>query len=108
MRLGICGKQDADIVQRIMQHDSTMLLTPEHIAAWHIGQEPVAQRISAAARTLQVPLSACIYLSGNPTEYVEARATCPEVLTVALPDQAELYSDFLDHLWVLPHVSRGQ
>lgn len=108
IRLGICGKQDAGIVQTIMQHDSTMLLTPEHIAAWHIGQEPVAQRISAVASTLQVPLSACIYLSGNPAEYAEARAICPEVLTVALPDQPELYSDFLDHLWVLPQVSRGQ
>lgn len=107
MRLAICSQHaDADLLAVL--NNQSLILRQEHLAAWQSGPEPLASRINALAARLQLPLSACVYISGNAEVCAEARATCPELLTLQLPAEPERIADFLEHTWVLPVAKGGR
>jgi FkbH-like protein len=59
--------------------------------------------LKALSRELGLALDSFIFIDDDPVECAEARANCPEVLTLQLPQGSDALPGFLEHVWAFDH-----
>lgn len=104
MLLCLCSKNNEQDVVDVFECRPEMPLTRKHIISWRINWKPKSENIRSLADELQLGLDSFICLDDNPIECAEIQASCPEVLTLWLPQETENLSRFLNHIWAFDHV----
>jgi FkbH-like protein len=104
MLLCLCSKNNAEDVQAVFAQRTEFPLQMKHIAASRLNWLPKSANLRALAQELNLGLDSFIFIDDNPLECAEVRASCPEVLTLQLPDDPEQIAHFLHHCWVFDHL----
>ncbi|MGW2780308.1 SDR family NAD(P)-dependent oxidoreductase [Streptomyces populi] len=97
--LALVSNNDEDTVRTVLARPDS-LLKAEHFSVLSAGWGPKPDRLTEAARTLNLGLDSFLFLDDNTVEIGKMRSVLPEVLSVTCPPTAEL-DDFLDRLWPL-------
>ncbi|MEV6191898.1 SDR family NAD(P)-dependent oxidoreductase [Streptomyces sp. NPDC051920] len=97
--LALVSNNDEDTVRTVLDRPDSALKA-EHFSVLSAGWGPKPDRLTDAARTLNLGLDSFLFLDDNPVEVEGVRSTLPEVLSVTCPPAAEL-EDFLGRLWPL-------
>ncbi|TWU34948.1 type I polyketide synthase [Novipirellula artificiosorum] len=98
--LALCSKNREQDVWDVFDHNQSMLLRQEQIAAAEINWNPKSKNLRSIAQKLGLGLESLILLDDNPIEIAEVRSNCPSVLALQLPSPSEIPA-FLDHVWAL-------
>lgn len=97
--LALVSNNDEDTVRAVLDRPDSALRA-EHFSVLSAGWGPKPDRLTDAARTLNLGLDSFLFLDDNPVEVEGVRSTLPEVLSLTCPPAAEL-EDFLGRLWPL-------
>lgn len=104
MLLALCSKNnEADVFETMAAHPE-MPLKPEHLTAWRINWEPKSAGLDALAAELDLGLDSFVFADDDRRECAEVQASCPGVLTLALPEDAGERKDFLRQVWAFDRV----
>ncbi|MBZ5721324.1 MAG: amino acid adenylation domain-containing protein, partial [Acidobacteriia bacterium] len=103
MVLCLCSKNAEEDVAAVFEQNPGMVLSLDHIVASRINWQPKSQNLKELARELGLGLDSFIFIDDNPLECAEVQASCPEVLTLQLPHDAEQIPHFLQHVWAFDH-----
>jgi FkbH-like protein len=104
MLLCLASKNNPEDVEETFRVHPEMPLRPEHFIASRVNWESKAKNLRELADELDLSLDSFILIDDNPKECSEVQASCPEVLTLALPPRAEEIPDFLRHVWAFDHL----
>jgi len=99
MLLCLCSKNNEQDVLDVFGQRSDMHLKREHLVAWRINWKSKSENIRSLAKELNLGLDSFIFVDDNPVECADVRITCPDVLTLQLPENAGLFPSFLNHVW---------
>jgi len=102
--LALCSKNEAADVWAVFDQHADMRLRREHIAAWQIGWARKSDSLRALADELNVGLDSFLFLDDSAAECAEVMATCPEVLTLHVPEHAEHLLAFVQHVWAFDRL----
>ena len=103
MLLCLCSKNVEEDVDAVFSQNTAMVLRPEHIGARRVNWNPKPQSLRELSTTLQLGMDSFIFVDDNPLECAEVEASCPEVLTLQLPQDAEAIPQFLNNVWAFDH-----
>ena len=103
IQLCLCSRNDEADVFEVFRSHTEMPLKLKHLASWRINWEAASHNIRSLASELRLSPSDIIYVSGNPIECAEARAHCPEALSLQLPQNPDEIPALLRHAWVFDH-----
>ncbi len=104
MLLALCSKNnEADVFETMGAHPE-MPLKAEHLTAWRINWEPKSAGLDALAAELDLALDSFVFADDDRRECAEVQASCPGVLTLPLPEDAEELAEFLRHVWAFDRV----
>ena len=90
---------EADVMAVLDSGDS--ILKAEHFTAWQVNWQSKSENLKALSEELGLALDSFLFLDDSPLECLEVRNSCPEVLTIPLPQNHEEIPGFLQHLWAL-------
>ncbi|MFD8383026.1 SDR family NAD(P)-dependent oxidoreductase [Streptomyces sp. NPDC059679] len=97
--LVLVSNNDEATVRAVLNRPDS-LLRAEHFSVVSATWGRKAERLEAAARTLNLGLDSFVFLDDNPVEIAAMRSALPEVLSVTCPAAGEL-APFLARLWPL-------
>lgn len=97
--LAVCSKNNEEDVNDVFVQRLDMPLRREHFAALRLNWQPKSENIKSIAKELNLGLDSFIFVDDNPVECAEVEASCPEVLTLQLPENAADIPQFLKHCW---------
>ena len=80
-----------------------MRLKREHIAAYRINWDPKPQNLLSIAKELNLGINSFVFLDDNEFETDQMSQSCPDVLSLTLPDEDESFSEFLNHIWAFDY-----
>ena len=95
----LCSKNVEEDVYAVLDGHPDMLLRREHVTAARINWESKSANLRSLAGELNLGLDSFVFLDDSAVECAEVRARAPEVLTLALPEDASCIASFLDHVW---------
>src|SRR6266851_8936479 len=104
MLLCLCSKNNPEDVDAVFSAHPEMPLRPEHFAASRVNWEPKSANLRSLAEELGLGIESFILVDNSATECAEVQASCPEVLTIALPGASE-FDAFLKHIWAFDRWS---
>ena len=99
MLLCLCSKNNEDDVDEVFHRRKEMPLKREHIVASRVNWRSKPQNLRELASELQLGLDSFVFIDDNPLECEQVRSSCPEVLTLQLPDASEKIPQFLQNVW---------
>jgi len=99
MLLCLCSKNNEKDVLEVFDQRTDMPLKREHLVSWRINWGSKSQNIKSLAKELNLGLDSFIFIDDNPVDCADVRINCPGVLTLQLPQRAESFSSFLNHIW---------
>jgi FkbH-like protein len=105
MLLCLDTKNNEEDVLETFRLNPDMPLGLQHFVASRINWEPKSANLISLAQELDLSLDSFILVDDNPKECGEARANCPDVLTLQLPADPGDFPHFLQHVWAFDHVS---
>lgn len=97
--LCLCSKNEQADVTAVFEKRADFGLRPEQFVGSMINWLPKSENIRSLAEKLNLGLDSFIFLDDNPVECAEVRSSCPSVLTIQWPHDAEAAARLLDHLW---------
>ncbi|HTQ58216.1 MAG TPA: HAD-IIIC family phosphatase [Bryobacteraceae bacterium] len=103
MLLCLCSKNNAPDVFDTFRLHPEMLLRLEHFTAWRINWQSKPVNLAALAEELDLGLDSFILVDDNPRECREVEASCPQVLSLALPGDEDIPA-FLRHVWAFDRL----
>lgn len=103
MLLCLCSKNSEADVWAVFDRNPQMVLKRDHLAGWRINWTAKSRNLRALAAELGLGIDSVIFVDDNPVECAEARAGCPDALTVELPDDSRRWPEFLEHFWAWDH-----
>ncbi len=104
--LALCSKNnESDLDQVFNKRADDLVLHRKHFAGWKANWLPKSRNIQQLANELNLGLDSFIFIDDNPAEIAEVAASCPEVISICLPDQKESFPHFLRHLWCFDRPS---
>src|SRR5205085_10335966 len=92
--LCLCSENSEEDVLNVLRENPKMVVKDEHVIASRINRQPTSTNLAELADELQLGLNRFIFISANPVICAEVRTTCPEVLTLQLPNEAGRVSTF--------------
>jgi len=104
MLLCLCSKNNVEDVLDTFRLHPEMPLRPDHFAAWRINWSSKPANLAALAEELELSLDSFILVDDNPKECREVEASCPEVLSLALPAREDEIPGFLRHVWAFDRL----
>ncbi len=104
MLLCLCSKNNEQDVFDVFAYHPQMGIKREHLVAWRINWQPKSQNLRSLAEELQLSLESIIFIDDNPLECVEVQTSCPEVLTLPLPQDLSRLPHILQHFWAFDHL----
>jgi FkbH-like protein len=102
--LCLCSKNNVEDVLDTFRLHPEMKLRLEHFAAWRIDWSAKPANLAALASELDLGLESFILVDDDAKECREVEASCPEVLSLALPARDEEIPDFLRHVWAFDRL----
>ncbi len=103
MLLTLASKNnEADVVETFEQH-AGMPLQLRHFAGRRLNWDSKASSLRGLAEELSLGLDSFIFVDDNPKECAEVEDNLPEVLALALPENADGIQHFLEHVWAFDH-----
>ena len=103
MLICLCSKNnEADVVE-VFEQRPEIPLKREHIVSWRINWLPKSENIKSLSTELNLGLDSFIFLDDNPVECGEVQTSCPEVLTLQLPEERDI-TRFLQHVWAFDRL----
>ncbi|WP_257002072.1 type I polyketide synthase [Streptomyces sp. WZ.A104] len=97
--LVLISNNDEATVRAVLERPDSVLRA-EHFSVLDAGWGRKADRLEAAARTMNLGPDSFLFLDDNPAEIAAMRSALPEVLSVTCPAAGEL-EPFLARLWPL-------
>ena len=104
MLLCLCSKNNERDVLDVFDQRSDMKLRREHLVSHRINWSRKSRNLRDLAEELNLGLDSFIFIDDDPVECADVRINCPDVLTLQLPENAETFSRFLDHVWAFDHT----
>lgn len=104
MLLCLCSMNNEEDIAEVFRQRPEMPLKREHFAGWRANWRAKSENIKALAADLNVGLDSLIFIDDDDVACAEARAHCPEVMTLQLPRLIETIPSFLRHLWVFDRL----
>ena len=104
MLLCVCSKNNEADVWNVFENNPGMILRKEDLVAWRINWDAKSENLRALARELNLGLNSFIFLDDNPTECLEVIESCPEVLTLQVPDNERKLPLWLEHVWAFDRI----
>ncbi len=104
MLLCISSKNNEEDVLEVFRQRPEMVLELKHFVSRHINWGAKSESLKKLAAELQLSLDSFIFLDDDPVICAEVRASCPEVLTLQLPENCEEIPAFLSHVWAFDHL----
>jgi FkbH-like protein len=89
--LAVSSKNDEAVARQVFREHPDMLLREEHIAVFQANWKDKASNLRAIADTLNIDVSALVFLDDNPAERQQVRLALPEVGVPELPAAPEYY-----------------
>ena len=77
-----------------------MVLRREHLTTWRINWSPKSENIADIARELRLGTDSFVFLDDDAYVCAEARAGCPGLVALQLPDDPGHLPRFIDGLWI--------
>ena len=102
--LCLCSKNNEQDVREVFDRRSDMALRRENVVSWRVNWKSKSENIRSLAAELNLGLDYFIFLDDSPVDCADVRANCPEVLTLQLPQDPELFPSFLAHIWAFDHA----
>lgn len=90
--LAVSSKNDDATARDMFRKHPDMLIREKHIAVFQANWSDKARNIEAISRTLDLGLSAFVFLDDNPAERALVRQMLPDVAVPELPDDPALYA----------------
>jgi len=97
--LVLCSKNNESDVWEVFDRHPQMKLKQEHITAHKINWDPKPHNLVSLAKDLNVGLDTFIFLDDNNFETEQIAASCPDVLSLTLPEDQDTFFSFLNHVW---------
>lgn len=89
--LAVSSKNDEAVARQVFREHPDMLLREEHIAVFQANWKDKASNLRAIAETLNIDVSALVFLDDNPAERQQIRLELPDVGVPELPPSPEYY-----------------
>src|SRR6185369_1758559 len=99
MLLSLCSKNNEKDVLDVFDQRTDMLLKREHLVSWRINWNNKSENTKSLANELNLSLESFIFIDDNPVDCADVKINCPGALTLQLPRNAELFPEFLRHVW---------
>lgn len=99
MLICLCSKNNEKDVFRVFDERREMVLKREHFVSCRLNWSRKSDNLKALAEELNLGLESFLLLDDNPVECAEVRISCPEVLTLRLPEESERIPTFLNGIW---------
>jgi FkbH-like protein len=96
--LAIASKNNEDDVIAVLESKDCALKL-DHFTSWQINWQAKSENLKTISEELSLALNSFLFLDDSPYECLEVRNSCPEVLTVPLPQDPEAIPAFLEHMW---------
>jgi FkbH-like protein len=93
--LAVSSKNDEHVARQVFREHPEMLLREEYIAVFQANWKDKASNLRAIADTLNIDVSALVFLDDNPAERQQVRLALPEVGVPELPAAPEYYPAML-------------
>ncbi|MEP6583182.1 MAG: amino acid adenylation domain-containing protein [Ginsengibacter sp.] len=97
--LVLCSKNNEEDVWEVFQKHPHMKLKREHIAAHRINWELKSDNLLAISKELNLGMDSIIFVDDSEFEVEQLSLTCPDTLSLLLPQEPSSFSAFLDHTW---------
>ncbi|MDQ2869982.1 MAG: HAD-IIIC family phosphatase [Acidobacteriota bacterium] len=104
MILCLCSKNNEEDVAAVFDRRPEMILRRDHFAGWRVNWKPKSENLLSLASELRLGLESFLFLDDDPVACAEVQANCPEVLTLALPQEPEAIAPFLGKIWAFDHL----
>ena len=104
MLLCLCSKNNEEDVLEVFDRRKDLPLQMAHLTTWRLNWERKSENLRRIAEELNLGLDSFIFIDDSPLECAEVEASCPEVLTLRLPEDSQEMRGFLDHVWQLDHL----
>jgi FkbH-like protein len=99
MLLAMASKNNEPDVIETFESNPAMPLQLRHFVTWRLNWESKATTLASIAEELSLGLDSIIFVDDNPKECAEVEDGLPEVLALALPENADEIPAFLNHVW---------
>jgi FkbH-like protein len=93
---------EADVIETF-ELNPAFPLQLRHFTSWRLNWDSKAENLESLAEELSLGLDSFIFVDDNPRECAEVEDAVPEVLSLALPENASEIPHFLDHVWAFDH-----
>lgn len=97
--LVLCSKNNEKDVWDVFDRHPQMILKQENIAAHQINWSPKPGNLATIARDLNLGLDSFIFLDDSNFEIEQVLISCPEILSLHLPEDSDTFFSFLNHIW---------
>ena len=97
--LVLCTKNNEDDVWEVFNRNEGMILKREHLAAHRINWNPKSGNLTSIAKELNLGVDSFIFLDDSNFEIEQMSFSCPEVLSINLPEDTSTFFSFLNHIW---------
>ncbi|MEO5782429.1 MAG: HAD-IIIC family phosphatase, partial [Ginsengibacter sp.] len=97
--LVLCSKNNESDVWEVFNRHPEMKIKQEHITAHRINWDPKPGNLAGLSKELNVGLDSFIFLDDNNFETEQVLVSCPEVLSLCLPENSTAFFSFLNHIW---------
>ncbi len=96
--LALCSKNNEAEALAVVRDHPSMLIRPEHLAAYRINWEDKATNIRALARELNIGLDHMLLIDDSPHERAWVRDQIPGLQVPDLPTDASIYANWVGSL----------
>jgi amino acid adenylation domain-containing protein/FkbH-like protein len=97
----VSKNQEADVDRVFAERADDLLLTQADFSGSKVNWNPKSRNLRELAAELNLGLDSFVLLDDNPAEIGEVTANAPGVLALTLPENADEFPAFLEHLWPL-------
>jgi FkbH-like protein len=97
--LVLCSKNNEEDVWEVFDKNPGMKLKREHIATHRINWDPKPDNLLSVAKELNLGINSFIFVDDNEFETEQMNSNCPDVLSLVLPEDADEFLGFLNHIW---------
>jgi FkbH-like protein len=96
--LAIASKNNEGDVMAVLDSPDCVLKL-DHFTSCQINWQAKSENLKTISEELGLALNSFLFLDDSPYECLEVRNSCPEVLTIQLPQEPEAIPAFLEHMW---------
>ncbi len=95
----LCSKNNEDDVWEVFNNHPGMKLKREHIAAHRINWDLKSNNLLSISKELNLGIDSFIFIDDSDFEIEQMEHHCPDVFSIAIPEESETIKEFLNHTW---------